>query len=43
MRKRMITCFLSVLLLAALIAVPLIRRSAKTKALKRRIAEAEQK
>lgn len=33
----------AVLLLAALIAVPLIRHNAKTKALKRRLAEAEQK
>ena len=33
----------AVLLLAALIAVPLIRHNAKTKALKRRLAEVEQK
>ena len=33
----------AVLLLAALIAVPLIRHNAKTKALKRRLAEAEKK
>lgn len=33
----------AVLLLAVLIAVPLIRHNAKTKALKRRLAEAEQK